>query len=205
MSLASTKATINISAFLWFEAGLGMFSSTLGWEHFPPPLTSGSFQPFQCTRTYNLAHDGLRLIIVYDGVLCFHLSRLIRHREWDRWCYVEWGHHTQPLCLVTLAWAQGKECSRANTTAQVIFPHLDSEYIAFPLSSFQVLCLPLPSHLFVDMLIRKPGTPSTCNSWALCIVVSAPAPNHLPHSLLKLFWLFFLFIPESSVMWISVL
>lgn len=138
------------------------------------------------------------------------------------------GDTTYSLSALSLWFGhKERECSSANTTAWVIFPHLDSKYIAFPLSSFpiakkefislwyvpttgfQALCLPLPSHPFLDTLIRKPGTPPPpavlgCMQWFLPQPLTIFWPFlYLSYSLAV--WVSFLFILESSVMWISIL
>ena len=77
-----------------------------------------------------------------------------------------------------------------------------------PTAGFQALCLPLPFHPFLDMLIRKPSTPSTWNSglcaqWFLLQPLTICLFLYSSYSLAV--WVSLLFILESSVMWISVL
>lgn len=183
-----------------------MFSCSLGWECFTQPLTRGYFKPFQCTQTYDLAPDGLGLIIVYDGVLCFHLSRLIRHREWNRCCSVACHHHTQLLCLSLWLGHEGKEfwgkyhCLgdlsecwlRAHCLHIELICH-DTERVCLHFwcastASFQALPCPFPLVPYLDKLIRKPGAPASalmgssnkCNPRAVCTgaFTQAPAHNH---------------------------
>lgn len=171
-----------------------MFSRTLGGGWFTQPLARVYFKPFRCTQTYHLAPGRLGLIIVYGGVLCFHLSLLIRHREGSRCCSGVSAPRTaslpptQPLCPVTLDWDPEKESWKANVTAWVICLNLDSEHGAYPLSSFttarresdsifevcplpafRLYSSPFPLAPYLDKLVRKPNKPSTTSGrFKLC-------------------------------------